>query len=620
MTSFLRQRDLPVMSRAGLDSRDRAADPGYMRDSEVRCDPPRLYVGNIDESFRQDCDLTLGPWCFIGHERDSRAAETQSYPYILKSGEDLYGAGKTAQKLARSIADGLVDDLNLRHGTAYSVRYWRYMTVPWLIHLVQVSISYHEYIEKFVAEYRHRDLQCMIPADTFSVKFPDTQAFIDLGVREPAFGTWVSSLILRELAPANWTLDPSLEIETAVNKTRAGVIAPREHSLMSSGFRWVFPRLRVDQVAGTKLSRLLLHLWLAILPVPRRNRRKNHPAKTNAAVPKPTEIEVPETLLRVIDQLVSKTRPETLDGGYAALDAAASATRYKPGRLMVGSMPLYDDRQRIVTARAEEAGEIIIPVQHGGNYGLCKIHPDVFELEYGRGRFLTWGWNEHETEQDDCKFYPVPAPGLSNIRNVHQERDGALVFTGCRITSVPWRLCAIPRAAQWVDYRQDKISFLDALDDAALSNLVYRPYIKDEEDLSDSRYVQSRFPDVPILSGVLEPTILSCRLFVLDYPGSTLNYAMAANVPTVCFWGPDAWPESTQGEALLNWFRALGILHDTPVSAALHINIIWGDIDTWWHSDDVQAARREFCHHYARTSRIWWWRWLKTLTRIHFER
>jgi hypothetical protein len=53
-------------------------------------------------------------------------------------------------------------------------------------------------------------------------------------------------------------------------------------------------------------------------------------------------------------------------------------------------------------ALAEEAGERIVPVQHGGSYGIVRNHPDVGELEYPRYAFLTWGWTEREGPLPSC--------------------------------------------------------------------------------------------------------------------------------------------------------------------------------------------------------------------------
>ena len=41
------------------------------------------------------------------------------------------------------------------------------------------------------------------------------------------------------------------------------------------------------------------------------------------------------------------------------------------------------------------------------------------------------------------------------------------------------------------------------------------------------------------------------------------------------------------------------IFHNCPVSAADHINEIWGCIEDWWCEDEVQIARELFIQKYA---------------------
>ena len=44
----------------------------------------------------------------------------------------------------------------------------------------------------------------------------------------------------------------------------------------------------------------------------------------------------------------------------------------------------------------------------------------------------------------------------------------------------------------------------------------------------------------------------------------------------------------------------VGIFHETPESASNHINTIWGDVEKWWYSTEVQKARKTFCEQYAK--------------------
>lgn len=59
-----------------------------------------------------------------------------------------------------------------------------------------------------------------------------------------------------------------------------------------------------------------------------------------------------------------------------------------------------------------------------------------------------------------------------------------------------------------------------------------------------------------------------------------------------------------------------GILHDSPESTALHINEIWYDLPSWWNSSRMQSFRQVWSYHYARTSNLWWFDWMRALAKL----
>ena len=62
--------------------------------------------------------------------------------------------------------------------------------------------------------------------------------------------------------------------------------------------------------------------------------------------------------------------------------------------------------------------------------------------------------------------------------------------------------------------------------------------------------------------------------------------------------------------------RRVGILHDTPESAAAKVNEIYKDPLSWWHSDEIQEVINRFCHQFARTSDKWLPQWKEELLKI----
>ena len=99
-----------------------------------------------------------------------------------------------------------------------------------------------------------------------------------------------------------------------------------------------------------------------------------------------------------------------------------------------------------------------------------------------------------------------------------------------------------PRPIQWLKYRESKKDFINSLDLDVSENLVYFPYRRGQSDLIEEAYLKNFFPTLKTGSGGLDSYMLSARLLILDCPGTTLNIAMAANVPLVCFWDKDSFP------------------------------------------------------------------------------
>ena len=71
------------------------------------------------------------------------------------------------------------------------------------------------------------------------------------------------------------------------------------------------------------------------------------------------------------------------------------------------------------------------------------------------------------------------------------------------------------------------------------------------------------------------------------------------NVPTVIFWNPNDWQLRDSAIPFFDMLKLVGILHDTPKSAADHINAIWEDVGLWWESDILQCTLETFKRRYC---------------------
>ena len=87
-----------------------------------------------------------------------------------------------------------------------------------------------------------------------------------------------------------------------------------------------------------------------------------------------------------------------------------------------------------------------------------------------------------------------------------------------------------------------------------------------------------------------------------SYDSTGLLETLSQNIPTMAFWQDGL---SHVREGAKPYYQCLidaGIIYTSPTSIAEKVNDVWPDVDNWWGSDEVQAARKYFCDRYARVS------------------
>jgi putative transferase (TIGR04331 family) len=103
---------------------------------------------------------------------------------------------------------------------------------------------------------------------------------------------------------------------------------------------------------------------------------------------------------------------------------------------------------------------------------------------------------------------------------------------------------------------------------------------------------------------------------VATYNATTFLETLAANFPTIIFWNPEFWEIREDARVDFERLRKVGILHDSPESAARKIESIWSDVESWWAEPELQDVVIRFCKKYARTSPEWLADWKTELTAL----
>lgn len=91
----------------------------------------------------------------------------------------------------------------------------------------------------------------------------------------------------------------------------------------------------------------------------------------------------------------------------------------------------------------------------------------------------------------------------------------------------------------------------------------------------------------------------TARLAVVTYNETTIPQNLMANYPTIALWDSKYVRLNDHAAEIYKQLEQAKILFHSPSLAAQHISEIWTDIEKWWNSDSVRAARENYCNHYA---------------------
>lgn len=265
-----------------------------------------------------------------------------------------------------------------------------------------------------------------------------------------------------------------------------------------------------------------------------------------------------------------------------------------------------DDIFQIFASGVMEKGTKLIGHQHGGLYGIGASWFSEHD-ERVTDTFLTWGWKGSE------KTLPFPSLKLSEVvekfnqcraKVASKEKRDALYVTTAGSRFWPDGF-GVPSGEQFVDYLNWQVLFLKALVRPALQETVVRVYPGDEfygwnqRSRIESQGIQVRFnhsePYVKALS--------KAKLMISDNNFTTVLESYACNVPTVLFFNRMLWPIHERAQPIFLKMEEIGLFHQTPESAARHINEIYNNPRAWWDEPRVRMVRDQFQQLFVKTSR-----------------
>ena len=566
----------------------------------------RLIISTIPEDFDPANDILLGPWCFL--EKEKQYPEWDSFyiePDPFKSSEDIIKASRITADYANSLISDLADKLNSTNDVHYSDEFWRLLIFPWLLHLVQSTYERQCRIDNVLKKYSQENILVELLPNSYHRKFEDSLDFLHNGIFNPEYNYWIYSRIIEGTIPPSWIIEYGSSVQID-DKHNSNPIKAKNNSIESIRrllIKRFFTYLRCYGVYGFgNVQSILFSFALSFKKIAKNDSFNNNKYQPYKRIKWHLDFE----------KIIHATLPicflniKTLKG---------RKLRTKKNKIrLLGPVILWNEKTKYFLGLCLEKGEKFILTQHGCFYGTGKESPIFSEIENKHFAFFSWGWKEQADYHGN--IIPLPSPLLSKFANKHIPQNNNLILVGTITYLFTYRLETIPQSKELLDYRKNKVIFLESLRQDIFNDVLYRPYFTDIASLSDKPYFRNKFPRLSICYGDLNPQILKCKLLIMDNPGTTFNIAMAANVPVVCFWYKKHWAFCRQASPYFEALEKAGILYQNGRDAAQKVNEVWDNVPDWWNQKVIQDARKDWCYQYARTSKLWWWEWAKALWKM----
>lgn len=546
----------------------------------------QLVFGPMPEGASPATHIPAGPWCFCNREELFPGWDADGGfhfppdPFADGTAMQEYAAWANAE--AERLIGIFGQRLNRERKVNFSRAFWEMALGPWLVLSVHMLAERQKRILDLLGLYGREELEAPVLPAGCPCSFTDSMRFMLDGVQNVDFNHYLFSRIL-EAVSHPWkiiTLAPK-------DFSRGGKTRPAPG--WKTRLRAILRDLPFPRYKGFSLRQALR---LSYTLISRKTPVTDRSIPLSAYGPKSLE------------HISSKSTPawvfpaEELIWSFLPTDLRTLPLPRIPhskGKAR-GMTPAVsqDESYRLKLAAWLEGGGSLFCVQHGANYGNLRSIGGSF-FEYRQHAFFSWGWTRHEPFP--CNASPLPHPLTANIFDRHREETASLLMVGSAMSSFLYRLKSRPQSGQLVQYRRDKAGFLSGLDAEILAQTSYRPYFEAQGALLDAPWVLGRFPQLKLCKGNLTQHMLSCRLLILDHYGTTLHQALAANVPTLCFW--KHWDMEEKTAETLKVLHRAGMLFSSPAEAAVTVNAVWPDVRAWWQSPARQEARRLWLERYA---------------------
>lgn len=565
-----------------------------------------LVTTAIEETWPDAPVLFLGEWCRLYSRKGYWAKmDFELLPYHWDDREKLYRDYLYLRDFYERMLPVIGGKLNEIHGVDHSTRYWRILIGPWLGYFLQMLFDRWTSIQQAVASYE-------ISGSTI-LDFPE-EAMIPQsmsGFRDcflsDEWNHHIYAIILREIGKIG------IEVKSVAASFPSSKIRLSHKTLLKQRLKTQLVSVcsRVLSCLGGDEDAVFIATYLPYLRQWHLDWKFRQIPQVRRFVPIPpatidlqkrdwlVELESESDFERFASQILARQIPAAYLEGYASLvrQAGSNCWPKRPKLIWTSNSENSDDHFKAYTAEKIEQGVPLVIGQHGGHYGVgLWSFTEDHHLAIA-DRYFSWGW----TESQHSNIRPMgQLIHKQPLRGDHGKKERLLLVTAA-LPRYSYHMYSVLVARQWLDYLEDQFTFCQALPPELRKALKVRLFPSDYGWEQKKRW-KDRLPSVTLADRQrpMDELIRECRLYVATYNATTYLESFAMNVPTVIFWNPAQWELRDSARPYFDILKQVGVLHETPESAARHIAKVWDRVEDWWASESVTMAVQQICRRYCK--------------------
>jgi len=581
-----------------------------------------------DQSFwkKDEKILFLGEWCKVFDQKQVwEKLDYEVLPYHWDDRKKLYEDYKYLDRIYEELLSELTAQLNAVHEVDHSVRYWRIIIGPWLYWFIQILCD----------------------------RYLSIRTAIDSG---KVTGTWIPDIPVNGFVPLDFlyykrrfcvTDDYNLFLSGRIIESLGEIpyqTKPVSSNPNSTGDFLENPTALLQKTFAQKLlfaySKIIPDRWVKFVFVNSYLKIKNLaslqlalgqvPYIYSPFVPSEDTPVEPDLRKRVVvskgsnhfeallGSLVSEQIPRVYLEGYLDMNRRSLRAFPKHPKVIFTTNGIFaNEGFKFWAAQNAEQGVKLAGAPHGGHSGTGVWSANESHEHKVADRYYTWGWKDPA----EPKIVPLTSGQLIGIdEKIKPDPNGGILWVGGSFPRYSYVMWSAPVGPQVLNYIQDQEAFCRTISPEVHDLLLLRLYTH-ERGWKESKRWADFDPSLKVYQGKesIYTQMNQSRLAVITYIGTTYLETFAANYPTILFWNPDHSEIRPSAKPYFDNMRRVGILHDSPESAAEKVNEIYLAPLSWWMSPEVQEAKDLFREQFAKISRTWLSQWKRELLKLSSE-